>query len=155
MQSTLNLSSGTVSALKHLARTNIDSAKGFETAAGQVENPQIASLFRTISAERAKNAEALGEYVELNDADAPESGSVKAALHRWWIDIRAKVTTATEYNVLAEAERGEDYIKHAYEAALKDNTHAAVVNVLQAQYAGVKAGHDKIRDMRDARKPAK
>jgi len=58
------------------------------------------------------------------------------------------------YAVLAEAERGEDQIKHAYEDVLQETAGSAMNDVLQSQYAIVKAGHDKIRDLRDAHKDA-
>ncbi|TWT39087.1 PA2169 family four-helix-bundle protein [Blastopirellula retiformator] len=54
------------------------------------------------------------------------------------------------YAILAEAEAGEDHIKHAYEDALKETAGSAMNDVLQKQYAQVKQGHDRIRDMRDA-----
>ncbi len=52
--------------------------------------------------------------------------------------------------MLAEAERGEDAIKHRYKDTLKTASIAAN-DVLQTQCAGVKARHDQARDMRDAR----
>ena len=62
------------------------------------------------------------------------------------------VTNGDAYVVLIEAERGEDHIKEAYEDVLKATAGSAMNDVLQAQYARVKAGHDKVRDLRDAYK---
>ena len=52
----------------------------------------------------------------------------------------------------AEAERGEDEIKHRYEEALKAVPGSAVEDVVRSQYERVKAGHDTIRDLRDVHK---
>jgi uncharacterized protein (TIGR02284 family) len=51
--------------------------------------------------------------------------------------------------VLVEAERGEDQIKRAYEDALVRTAGSAMNDVLTRQYARVKSGHDRIRDLRD------
>jgi uncharacterized protein (TIGR02284 family) len=53
---------------------------------------------------------------------------------------------------LAEAERGEDHIKRAYEDVLTETAGSPMNGVLQVQYSQVKAGHDKVRDLRDAMK---
>ena len=54
------------------------------------------------------------------------------------------------YVILIEAERGEDHIKEAYEEVLKETAGSAMNDVLTDQYAAVKAGHDKVRDLRDS-----
>ena len=154
METTTNLTDDTLSGLKSLVKINLDSSKGFEAAAEKVENAQIASLFRECGSERSNNASTLAEYVQINDQEAPESGSVAGTLHRWWLNIRGKVTSENEYQVLAEAERGEDHIKKMYEDVLNATAGSPLNGVLQKQYAGVKATHDKVRDMRDARKPS-
>jgi uncharacterized protein (TIGR02284 family) len=51
--------------------------------------------------------------------------------------------------VLVEAEFGEDHIKEAYEEALTRTGDSAINALLQKQYVRVKAGHDRIRDLRD------
>jgi uncharacterized protein (TIGR02284 family) len=66
--------------------------------------------------------------------------------------VREAFSSNNEYTVLAEAERGEDTIKQAYEAALRDHPGTAMNDVLQRQYLQVKHAHDRVRDLRDARK---
>jgi uncharacterized protein (TIGR02284 family) len=51
--------------------------------------------------------------------------------------------------VLAECERGEDVAKSAYEAALKEDLPPDVKAIVRRQYEGVKANHDRIRDLRN------
>tara|TARA_R110002072_G_scaffold14013_1_gene58386 strand:+ start:14458 stop:14760 length:303 start_codon:yes stop_codon:yes gene_type:complete len=94
----------------------------------------------------------LQQYVEFNGKEAEDDGSVAAKTHRIWINIRGKLNGGDATVILIEAERGEDHIKDAYEDVLKDTAGSAMNDVLTAQYAKVKAGHDKIRDLRDAYK---
>ena len=51
--------------------------------------------------------------------------------------------------MLAECERGEDVAKSAYEAALKEDLPPDVKAILRRHYEGVKANHDRIRDLRN------
>ena len=99
--------------------------------------------------------EQLQNYVEWNGKDAEDDGSVMAAMHRIWLDVRALFSDGDSYSILAEAERGEDEIKEAYEEVLKDTAGSAMNDVIQAQYVRVKKQHDQIRDLRDAFKAAK
>jgi len=149
-----NLNDSTVDKLQKLIRVNIDSHDGFNEAAKEIKDSTLADLFRQLASERSALATELQNYVEWNGEEPEDDGSVAAAIHRLWIDIRGKLSGGDAYAVLAEAERGEDQIKHAYEDVLQETAGSAMNDVLQSQYAIVKAGHDKIRDLRDAHKDA-
>lgn len=144
------LSETTIDKLQELIRINIDSELGFSEAAEQIEDLTVASLFRELSAQRAQNSAQLQEYVAWNGEKPTDDGSYAAAFHRTWLDLRSQLNGGDAHVVLIEAERGEDQIKHAYEDALKETAGSAMNDVLTSQYANVKAGHDRIRDLRDA-----
>jgi uncharacterized protein (TIGR02284 family) len=78
-----------------------------------------------------------------------KSGSVAAALHRGWISIREAITGRDDMAILEECERGEDYAKAQYRKALEQELPAAAREVVQRQYQGVIANHDKVRALRD------
>lgn len=142
----------TVEKLQKLIRANIDSHDGFREAAEQIDDTKVASLFRNLAAERSRIAEELQTYVEWNGKEAEDDGSFSAGVHRAWLDVRSKLNSGDAYVILIEAERGEDHIKDAYEDVLKETAGSAMNDLLQSQYAKVKAGHDKVRDLRDAYK---
>ncbi|MFI4881482.1 MAG: PA2169 family four-helix-bundle protein [Phycisphaerales bacterium JB064] len=151
METITNLDKDTLKGVKSIIEINIDSSKGFQDAAEKIENADIAGYFRQCSARRAQFAEQLKRVVDLNGQDAPDSGTVKGTVHRWWLDIRGTIQNGDEHAVLAEAERGEDAIKHEYEDVLKKTAGSPLNAVLTDQYGSVKETHDTIRDMRDAR----
>ena len=152
METVTNLQPKTIDKLQDLIRINIDSANGVATAAAQIVPAGAASLFRNRTAKRRAFAKELRRYVRMNDEEAEDSGSVKGKLHRWWIDVVGTVRDGDQHAILAEAERGEDAIKHLYEDALPEIAGNPLNALLNEQYARVKAGHDKIRDLRDATK---
>ena len=59
-------------------------------------------------------------------------------------------TGMNDHAVLAECERGEDAAKAAYEAALQKSLPADVRTLVERQYQGVKANHDRVRNLRNA-----
>lgn len=155
METITNLNEETIEHIKDLVRINQDSAEGFAEAAEVVENDDLKGLFSLMAGERQQFANELRSYVILNDEDGDISGSWKGMFHRWWLDLRGKLSGGDAYAVLAEAERGEDKIKAMYEECIKETTGNPLNDVLHRQYAEVVKGHDRVRDMRDAVKAVK
>jgi len=151
METITNLNEDTIKGIQNLISINIDSSKGFTSAAEHIENDQIASYFRDCGKERLRFAHELQVATSINNEEPEDDGSLKGTVHRWWMDIRSTVTGGNEHTVLADAERGEDEIKELYEKTLKDTAGSPLNGVLQSQYALVKKRHDQIRDMRDQR----
>lgn len=144
------LSKETITGLQDLIQINLDSSKGLEAAADRIENERLSRLFRTMAPERRQFASELQEYVALNNVEPQDHGSVKGTLHRWWLNIHGAVRAGDEHAVLSDAEAGEDAIKHRYEEVLKSTAGSPLQRILTEQYKRVKAGHDTIRDLRDA-----
>ena len=152
METKISLNEETINGVQKLIRYNIDSADGFQGAAKDIKTEAIATLFRDLAAERQELAAELQTYVEINGEESVDDGSVMAAMHRAWISTRALINGGAAHPILCEAEKGEDCIKAAYEDVLKDTAGSALNDVLTQQYAKVKAGHDRVRDLRDAMK---
>lgn len=144
----LNLSRETLDKLQELIQVNIDSRDGFNEAAAQLDDMTISSMFRQFSAEREQQAAELRTLVAANREEPQDAGSMAAAAHRLLIDLRAALGGGAG-TILAEAERGEDWIKGKYEEVLKETAGSAVNDVLHRHYTAVKAAHDRVRDLRD------
>ena len=150
LETKIDLNPETIDKLQDLIRINIDSFDGFKEAAEEVDDVRLKQLFGEMAEERSAQATELQNYVEWNGKDAEDDGSFSAAFHRAWIEVRSTLSGGDACAILSEAERGEDVIKDAYEDALETTAGSAMNDVLMAQYAKVKAGHDRIRDLRDA-----
>lgn len=144
-----NLDADTVDTVEQLIQVNLDSSEGFQQGAKLVSDPAIEELFVSLAQDRQKNADVLREQIAASGETSRAEGSYAAALHRLWLDLRGKMAGGDAKVILSEAERGEDYIKHAYEEALKHSPGTALNDVLIGQYADVKAQHDRVRDLRD------
>lgn len=146
-----NLNEDTMAQVQNLIEVNIDSYNGFRLAAESTDDTALSALFIQLSQDREKQASELQKIVLGNDVDAKSSGSMIGAIHRTILDWQAYFDQG-DSRVLEEAERGEDYIKGQYEEALKKTAGSPVTDLLNRQYAAVKAAHDRVRDLRDAAK---
>ena len=140
------LSPDTKNAVTELVEINADSRKGFQKARDLVTEPELVRLFEAMANLREEQALELAKFGEMED---PLKSSFSGKLHRWWMDLRSTVSKDETLAVLEEAERGEDEIKGRYEKLLKKNPGTPLSSLLHSQYRAVKAGHDRIRDLRD------
>lgn len=149
---TLGLKDKTLEQLRELRQLNVDSAKGFEECAELVKEHGLKQAFSEIAHTRREQAQTLATQIEWNDEAEEEQGSYTAAMHRAWIKVREAFSSDDSYTALAEAERGEDSIKQAYEEALPELKGSPIHDIVAEQYATVKKTHDRVRALRDAKK---
>lgn len=122
-----------------------DGENGFRTAASAVKGQHVKAMFERFSRQRAEMARELQEEVRKLGADPTKMGSTSAALHRSWINIKALVGGNDDHAIVAEAERGEDAAKAAFENALKQNLPAGARELIEQQAAIVFTAHDEVR----------
>lgn len=132
-----------------------DGQNGFREASEKLTDPTIRAFFNEQSLERGRFAGELeNELHRLGEADVEESGSVAGTIHRAWIDLKSALGGG-EAAILAEAERGEDAAKKAYEDAINSKQLTQdVLPVVYRQFESIKAAHDRVKQLRDSRKAA-
>lgn len=138
-----------ISTLNGLIETCKDGQDGFKEAADGVERSDLKSLFYEFSQQRSQFAGELQTLVQSLGGDPENSGSVSAALHRGWINIKSAVTGKDETSILNECERGEDVAKNAYKEALEQPLPGYIQETIKTQYASVQSAHDRVKALRD------
>lgn len=139
-----------ISTINGLIETCKDGQMGFKEASEGVERSDLKSFFGECSLQRSQFAGELQSLVRTLGGDPENSGSIAGTLHRGWINIKAAVTGKDEGSILNECERGEDSAKKAYKTALDGFLPDYMREVIQRQYDGVVAAHDKTKALRDA-----
>ena len=133
-----------ISVLNSLITTTIDSANGFERSAEDADVPQFADMFREFAGERRQVVGRLQERVRALGGTPNDDGSLKADLHRRWVDLRDAISSGGDKEIIEEVERGEDYLKGKYDAALQDGELSTeTLAVIREAYQSVRAGHDR------------
>ena len=143
-----------ISVLNNIIETCKDGELGFKTAAEGLKSAEIKAKFLEYSRQRGEMVRELQNEVRRLGGDPEKSGSMSGSLHRGWLDIKSAVTGKDDHAIVAEAERGEDVAKTAYENALKEALPAGAQTLVQQQSAKVRQAHDQVRDLRDREKIA-
>ncbi len=134
----------------HLIERCKDGAKGYETAAEDVEDADLKDLFRKYAVQRDSMITELQNQLHQMGKMDDESSSIEGTIHRAWIDLKSAISSKDRKRILEECERGEDYAVKAYQEALNSNLPGTLKQVIEQQYQDVKAAHDHIRALRDS-----
>ena len=138
-----------ISTLNGLIETTVDSVTGYEDSAKNVENERFREIFRSRADERQQVVQELRNEVRRLGGDPEESGSFMGRAHQRFEDLKAAITGRDEKSIINEVERGEDYIKGKFEAALEgDNLGAESREVVQRCFQSVREGHDQISQLK-------
>ena len=137
------------SALNELIETSKDGEKGFMKAAKDAHDASLKATFTEGARRCREGAQELQDLVRSLGGDPEKSGSLAGAMHRGWVSIKEAVSKRDDKAILEEVERGEDYAKAEYKKALERALPANLRAVVERQYRGVMANHDKVRALRD------
>ena len=136
--------------LNDLIETCRDGENGFQTAAKHVKDPELKKFFSQSSDQRAQFASELQSEVRQLGGIPAKAGSVSAAFHRGWMNIKSIVMGGSDDAIVAECERGEDAAVENYQRVLKLNLPPNVLPVVKHQFTEIKRSHDRIRDLERA-----
>jgi uncharacterized protein (TIGR02284 family) len=135
--------------LETLTTTLIDSVNGYRDAAQNAEGTKFQELFRRNADERSRIAEELRAEVRRLGGNAPDDGSFLGATHQRFLDLKAAVTGRDDKAIINEVERGEDYLKEKFEAALNATDVAPETRtIIERAYQSVRQGHDQISSLK-------
>ncbi len=138
-----------VTLLNTLTTTLIDSINGYRDAAANSESGRFQQLFREMADERSMVAEDLRAEVRRLAGDPADDGSVMGQTHQRWLDLKAAIMGRDDKAIINEVERGEDYLKGKFNAALsKDELSAETRAILDRAYQSVIKGHDKMSQLK-------
>jgi uncharacterized protein (TIGR02284 family) len=137
------------STIHHLIERCKDGAKGYKTAAEDIEDKDLKDLFRKYAVQRDSMITELQDQLHKMGKTDDESGTLEGTVHRAWIDLKSALTSRDRLRVLEECERGEDYALKAYREALDKNLPGELKPIVEQQYQDVKNAHDHIRMLRD------
>jgi uncharacterized protein (TIGR02284 family) len=142
--------STTISTLNTLIDTYKDGEMGLRVSAEHVKSVELKVVLAAMADRCTESAGELSVLVRHLDGNPDERGSLAGALHRGLIDLRAMIARSDDHAILEECERGEDAAKKRYRDALGSDLPPNVRIVIDRQYQGVMANHDRIKALRDS-----
>jgi uncharacterized protein (TIGR02284 family) len=140
---------GATTALNTLITTVIDSINGYEDSATNIDNERLREIFRERANERQQVVEDLRAEVRRLGGEPEEGGSFLGKAHQRFEDLKAAITGRDEKAIINEVERGEDYLKEKFEAAMaSDELTGESRAAVERAYQSVRAGHDQISQLK-------
>jgi uncharacterized protein (TIGR02284 family) len=119
-----------ISNLNSLIETCRNSELGFAEAARLIDDSRIQTVLEGYAHERAGFVKALQAEVKKLGGTPAESGTVGAALHLGWMDLKSAVTLGSPGAILSACETGEDSVwthyKHVIDSDISGESRAIV-----------------------------
>ena len=141
--------SAAISTLNTLIATTIDSITGYEESAQNIDNERLREIFRQRASDRQGVVQQLRTEVRRLDGNAEDDGSFLGKAHQRFEDLKAAVTGRDEKAIIDEVERGEDYLKEKWQAALQSgDLNGESHDVVERCYQSIKSGHDQMSQLK-------
>jgi uncharacterized protein (TIGR02284 family) len=141
--------SSAISTLNTLIATTIDSLTGYEESAKNIDNERFREIFRQRANERQQIVEQLRSEVRRLGGEPEDSGSFLGKTHQRFEDLKAAITGRDEKSIINEVERGEDYLKEKWQAALQSgDLDGECHDLVERLYQQVKSGHDQMSQLK-------
>jgi uncharacterized protein (TIGR02284 family) len=138
-----------ISTLNTLIATTIDSITGYENSAKDIDNERFREIFRQRADERQRVVEELRSEVRRLGGNPEDGGSFMGKAHQRFEDLKSAVTGGDDKSIINEVERGEDYLKEKFEAALdSDALSGESRSVVERCYQSVRSGHDQMSQLK-------
>jgi uncharacterized protein (TIGR02284 family) len=138
-----------ISTLNTLLSTLIDSVNGYEDAAANSETGRFQQLFRERAGERNRAVETLRAEVRRLGGEAEGDGSFLGKTHQRFLDFKAAIMGHDDKAIINEVERGEDYLKEKWQAALQSgDVRGETHDLIQRCYQSIKSGHDQMSQLK-------
>jgi uncharacterized protein (TIGR02284 family) len=146
---TMTEHSKAISTLNTLIATTIDSITGYEDSAQNIDNERFREIFRSRANERQKVVQQLREEVRRLGGNPEDDGSFLGKAHQRFEDLKAAITGRDEKAIINEVERGEDYLKGKWQAALQSgDLRGETHDLLERCYQSIKSGHDQMSQLK-------
>ena len=139
-----------VTILKTLTDTLADSVNGYREAAQHVDSAEFKQMFTELGDERSQVLSDLeAELTRIGGSPADRDGTTLGSLHQRWLDLKASIAGNDDKAVINEVERGEDYLKGKFQAAMKsDALEGDARGIVERAFASVREGHDRVSSLK-------
>ena len=140
-----------ITVLNSLIKTVNDSIQGYQESAKDIGNQRLASLFQDRAMERQKVASMLQAEVGRLGGDPSDGGSILGSAHQIFLDMKSAITGKDDDAILAEVQRGEEYLRDKFDTALANADLGSSTRDVVAQAAqSVRQGADSVRGFNNA-----
>ena len=131
----------TLDHLNHLVQINKDAEAGFRTAAENIRNSELETLFNGYAKQHANFAAELQQEIKRLGGTFSDSGTLGGALHRGWLDLKSTLSGHSAAAILASCETGEESAEAAYSRAADANPSGQVHTLIDKHWQQIQGFH--------------
>ena len=143
-------------AINDLVETAKGGMKGYETAAENVDDPQLKSELSTLSQQRAQfvselesQAQRFGITTENDNTIEGLAMDAAGAVHRGWVNLKSMITGNSNDAILSECENGDAAALKAYETALSaEGLPLEIRDVLEKQHSEILEAKNRLTSLK-------
>jgi uncharacterized protein (TIGR02284 family) len=141
-----------VDCLNNLIQINNDRIQGYLTAAQETDQDDLKSVFSDMMKTSQDCRRELVQEVSKLGGTPVEGTTVSGKIYRVWMDVKAALTSKDRKAILNSCEFGEDAAVKTYQTELDSDAlnGTEYLLIVKEQFSKIKAGHDKIKQLRDA-----
>lgn len=134
-----------VTVLNTLIATLLDSVDGYQKSAADTDNQALADKFNARARERQACVAQLQAAVAAAGGKPEDDGTLLGSAHRAFQSLKEAVVSRDDKAIVAEIERGEDYLKGKFETARAEaDLSPAARTATEEAWESVRAGHDEM-----------
>jgi uncharacterized protein (TIGR02284 family) len=134
----------TIDLLNELIHVARDGERGYHTAAEDVRNSQLQSVFSEYAKQRSTSARQLQAEVERLGGAAADSGTIAGAAHRVWMDLKGALSGGDGGAIIAACETGEDHTLAAFERVVNAGITGETLAIVEKQCGKIKEAHARL-----------
>jgi uncharacterized protein (TIGR02284 family) len=143
--------SNDITVLNSLIATVNDSITGYQEAAKDIDNQRFTSMFQDRAMERQQVVTTLQAAVGRMGGDPADGGSILGSAHHAFTNLKSMVTGKDDDAILAEVQRGEEYLRDKFDTALADGDLSPTAREVVSEAAqSVRTGADQVRTFNTA-----
>ncbi len=138
-----------IHSLNELLRISKDGEQGYRSAAENIRNSELDTVFSGYAKQRAAFARDLEEEIERLGGDAENSGTLGGAVHRGWMDLKAALSGGSAHAILAACESGDDSAEAAYAQFATTGISGKTRVLVERQWQQIKEAHTRVRRLKN------
>jgi uncharacterized protein (TIGR02284 family) len=134
----------TIVELNGLITTCKDGELGYRTAAADVRNTELETVFSEYAKQRGQFARNLQAEVERLGGNPEDSGSITGALLRGWMDLKSALSSGDGAAIIATCETGEETAVAAFEWVVNLHISGQTRLLVEKQYNAIKEARARL-----------
>jgi uncharacterized protein (TIGR02284 family) len=134
--------------LNELIEVSKDGQHGFDTAARDVKNSELETMFNGYAKQRAEFVRELQHEIKRLGGEPADSGHLGGPVHRGWMNLKAALTGGDAGPIIAACESGDDSAVASYSRVVDSAITGETRAIVERQYKQIQEALVRLRRLK-------